>query len=75
MKLDMYTRDAVGPPPLSRDSNVAPLRRVEADLSAVPERELKKRRGLDGRWYYDLRCWIEAVRGEGARYAVVYNGG
>lgn len=75
VKLDMYTRDASGPPPLSRDdATVASVFRVEADLSAVPEREFKRRRGLDGRWYYDLRCGLEAVRGKGGRYAVVYNG-
>lgn len=75
MKLDIYAREAAGPPPLSRDPTVMPLRRVQADLSGVPVGELNRRRGLDGRSYYDLRCGIEATRdAKGQRYAVVYNG-
>lgn len=74
MKLDIYACGAAGPPPLSRDSTVVPLRRVVADLSGVPMGELRRRRGLDGRSYYDLQCGIEAVRGpKRQRYAVVYN--
>lgn len=75
VNLDVYARQAAGPPPLSRDSTVVPLRRVEADLSGVPLVELRRRRGLDGRSYYDLQLRVEAVRGpKRQRYALVYNG-
>ena len=73
--LNIYVREARGPPPLARDSTVRPLRRVEADLSVVPQGELRRRRGLDGRWYYDLQCGIgEAAAGRG-KYSLAYKGG
>lgn len=75
MKLDIYTCNTPDSPPLSRGPSVKLLRRVEADLSSVPTTELKRRRGLDGRMWYDLRCQIEAARGRGgAVYTLVYNG-
>lgn len=75
VKLDIYACDTDGPPPLSRDASVKLLRRVEADLSSIPVTELKRRKGLDGRMWYDLRCRIEAARGRGdAVYTLVYNG-
>ena len=74
VKLEVYVRDAAGQPPLSRDSTVTPLRRVEADLGSVPERELERRWGLDGRSYYDIRCGIEGRVVKGARCSLVYKG-
>ncbi|SPO03344.1 related to hsp70 protein [Cephalotrichum gorgonifer] len=77
IKIDIYTRAAEGPGPLSRDPSVELLCRVEADLSGVPESQLRRRKGLDGRWYYYLQCEIEGadnISGE-TIYTLKYNGG
>lgn len=78
IKLDIraHTGTPRGPAPSSPlDPSVEVLCRVEADLGDVPESELGRRRGVDGRWYYDLRCGIEAVFTPAQTlYTLIYNG-
>ncbi|KAF4500174.1 hsp70 [Fusarium agapanthi] len=54
---DPLSRDA----PLSRNDSVKVLSIVEADVSHIPENQLRRRKGCDGQWYYELNCEIEAV--------------
>jgi hypothetical protein len=54
---DTLSRDA----PLSRNDNVKLLSIVEADVNHIPENQLRRKKGYDGQWYYELNCKIEAV--------------
>ncbi|CZR38902.1 uncharacterized protein FPRO_05906 [Fusarium proliferatum ET1] len=51
---DPLSRDA----PLSRNDNVGILSIVEADVNHIPENQLRRRKGCDGQWYYELNCKI-----------------
>lgn len=66
---DPLSRDA----PLFRNDNVGILSIVEADVNRIPENQLRRRKGCDGQWYYELNCKIEAVyTSTSTSYTLIY---
>ncbi|KAL5602974.1 hypothetical protein FOBRF1_010507 [Fusarium oxysporum] len=66
---DHLSRDA----PLSRNDNVKMLSIVEADVIHIPENQLRRRKGCDDQWYYELNCKIEAVyTSASTSYTLIY---
>ncbi|KAL5608920.1 hypothetical protein FOVSG1_003601 [Fusarium oxysporum f. sp. vasinfectum] len=66
---DHLSRDA----PLSRNDNVKMLSIVEADVNHIPENQLRRRKGCDDQWYYELNCKIEAVyTSASTSYTLIY---
>ena len=74
IKMDIYADRTLRRAPVARDSNVALLCHVEADVSHIPEHELHRRRGNDDQMYYELNCKIEAVYlSASTQYTLLYN--
>ncbi|KAJ0159325.1 Chaperone protein DnaK [Colletotrichum tanaceti] len=74
IKMDVYADRHARVAPVARDDNVTMLVHVEADVSHIPEHMLARRRGLDGQWYYELACKIEAVYlSASTTYTLIYN--
>ncbi|TVY77003.1 Heat shock 70 kDa protein 12A [Fusarium oxysporum f. sp. cubense] len=66
---DHLSRDA----PLSRNDNVKMLSIVEADVNHIPENQLRRRKGCDDQWYYELNCKIEAIyTSASTSYTLIY---
>ncbi|ENH68697.1 Heat shock 70 kDa protein 12A [Fusarium oxysporum f. sp. cubense race 1] len=66
---DHLSRDA----PLSRNDNVKMLSTVEADVNHIPENQLRRRKGCDDQWYYELNCKIEAIyTSASTSYTLIY---
>ncbi|EXM07044.1 hypothetical protein FOIG_03642 [Fusarium odoratissimum NRRL 54006] len=66
---DHLSRDA----PLSRNDNVKMLSIVEADVIHIPENQLRRRKGCDDQWYYELNYKIEAVyTSASTSYTLIY---
>ncbi|KAL2179721.1 uncharacterized protein P884DRAFT_237588 [Thermothelomyces heterothallicus CBS 202.75] len=75
IRMDIYADLTAREAPFVRDENVSMLCHVEADVSHIPEEQLKKRKGSDGQWYYELNCKIEAVYlSASTQYTLLYNG-
>ncbi|KAK1658362.1 hypothetical protein BDP55DRAFT_398047 [Colletotrichum godetiae] len=74
IKMDIYADRNQRIAPVARDENVAMLVHVEADVGHIPEHMLSRRQGLDGQWYYELNCKIEAVYlSASTTYTLLYN--
>ncbi|CCF42495.1 hypothetical protein CH063_12475 [Colletotrichum higginsianum] len=74
IKMDVYADRNARAAPVARDDNVSMLVHVEADVSHIPEHMLARRKGLDGQWYYELSCKIEAVYlSASTAYTLLYN--
>ncbi|EFQ31525.1 uncharacterized protein GLRG_06814 [Colletotrichum graminicola M1.001] len=74
IKMDIYADRTPRSAPVARDDNVSMLVHIEADVSHIPENMLARRRGLDGQWYYELNCKIEAVYlSASTAYTLIYN--
>ncbi|KAM5388500.1 hypothetical protein ACJA88_000364 [Fusarium oxysporum] len=66
---DHLSRDA----PLSRNDNVKMLSIVEADVNHIPENQLRRRKGCDDQWYYELNCKIKAIyTSASTSYTLIY---
>ncbi|KAB5583554.1 hypothetical protein GE09DRAFT_946950 [Coniochaeta sp. 2T2.1] len=75
IKMDIYSDRTPRTAPVAKDANVSLLCHVEADVSHIPEHELRRRRGSDGLLYYELSCKIEAVYlSASTQYTIIYNG-
>lgn len=55
--------------PLTRNKNVKPLCRIEADLSLIPTSHFRITRGRDGLDYYRVHCEVEVV----CTYSLLYS--
>ncbi|KAK1968964.1 actin-like ATPase domain-containing protein [Colletotrichum sublineola] len=74
IKMDIYADRTPRSAPVARDDNVSMLVHIEADVSHIPENMLARRQGLDGQWYYELGCKIEAVYlSASTAYTLIYN--
>ncbi|KZL82583.1 hsp70-like protein, partial [Colletotrichum incanum] len=74
IKMDVYADRTPRSAPVARDDNVSMLVHIEADVSHIPEHMLARRQGLDGQWYYELSCKIEAVYlSASTAYTLLYN--
>ncbi|KAK3683355.1 hypothetical protein B0T22DRAFT_246203 [Podospora appendiculata] len=74
VKMDIYADRSSRAAPISRDDDVSLLCHVEADVSHIPEANLRRRKGTDGQWYYDLSCKIEAVYlSASTQYTLIFN--
>ncbi|KAG7053623.1 Hsp70-like protein [Colletotrichum scovillei] len=74
IKMDIYADRNQRIAPVARDENVSMLVHVEADVGHIPEHMLSRRQGLDGQWYYELNCKIEAVYlSASTTYTLLYN--
>ena len=74
IKMDIYADRTARDAPVARDENVALLCHVEADVSHIPESQLHRRTGSDGKPYYELSCKIEAVYlSASTQYTLLYN--
>ncbi|OHF00673.1 hypothetical protein CORC01_03990 [Colletotrichum orchidophilum] len=74
IKMDIYADRNQRMAPVARDENVSMLVHVEADVGHIPEHMLSRRQGLDGQWYYELNCKIEAVYlSASTTYTLLYN--
>ncbi|KAK8003207.1 hypothetical protein PG989_002926 [Apiospora arundinis] len=61
--------------PLTRNKNVKPLCRIEADLSLIPTSHFRITRGRDGLDYYRVHCEVEVVyRSASTEYTLVHDG-
>jgi hypothetical protein len=59
---------------MDRDENVSVLCHLEADLSHIPENQLHRQKGADGKLYYVVSCVIEAVYlSASTQYTLLYN--
>ncbi|KAM7206445.1 chaperone protein DnaK [Naviculisporaceae sp. PSN 640] len=73
--MDIYCDRTERNAPMAKDEYVRLLCRVEADLSHIPENMLRRRKGYNGEWYYELCCKIEAVyQSASTQYTLIYNG-
>ncbi|KAK4238359.1 chaperone protein DnaK [Achaetomium macrosporum] len=73
--LNVYADPTAREAPIERDENVALLCHIEVDFGHIPENLLGRKKGVDGQWYYQLRCTVEAVYlSASTRYTLLYNG-
>ena len=59
--VEMYVDSEDEPGNQCRNKSVRSLCQVVADVSHIPENQVTKRKGTDGKLYYDLECKLEAV--------------
>ncbi|KAH9904264.1 hypothetical protein F4778DRAFT_789845 [Xylariomycetidae sp. FL2044] len=75
VSISVYSDETSERAPLIHDENVNLLCRVVADVSHIPEENLDKITGIDGRIYYSLDCEIEAVfRTASTEYTLIHKG-
>ncbi|KAI0010680.1 hypothetical protein F4779DRAFT_576471 [Xylariaceae sp. FL0662B] len=73
--VEIYADQMSTEAPLSRSDNVQTLCRVTANLDHIPEDDLDKRQGVDGRLYYVYKFEIEAVyRSASTEYTLIHKG-
>ncbi|KAM0285774.1 hypothetical protein ACHAQH_001235 [Verticillium albo-atrum] len=74
VRMDIYADGASLEAPIVRNDNTSLLCHVEADVSHIPETQLKRRQGSDGEAYYELDCKIEAkFLSASTQYTLIYN--
>ncbi|KAM0330861.1 hypothetical protein ACHAQA_003816 [Verticillium albo-atrum] len=74
VKMDIYADGISREAPIVRNENTSLLCHVEADVSHIPENQLRRRQGNDGEAYYELDCKIEAkFLSASTQYTLIYN--
>ncbi|KAK3315466.1 hypothetical protein B0H66DRAFT_606349 [Apodospora peruviana] len=73
-RLNVYCDRTQRKAPVAKDGNVELLCNVDADISHIPENLLNRRRGKDGKLYYELSCKVEAIYlSATTQYTLIYN--
>ncbi|KAI0905828.1 hypothetical protein F4823DRAFT_632251 [Ustulina deusta] len=73
--LSIYADETSPTAPIGRSSNVKLLCRLSADLSSIPDEQLTKRLGADGRMHYYVEFDIEAVyHSATTQYTLIHKG-
>ncbi|KAI0018183.1 hypothetical protein F4780DRAFT_781615 [Xylariomycetidae sp. FL0641] len=75
IRVPLYADETSAEAPLGWTSNVTYLALLVADLRSIPEDQMHKSRGLDGRMYYDLEFQVEAIYRSGlTEYTLIHGG-
>ncbi|KAI0554889.1 hypothetical protein F4679DRAFT_595406 [Xylaria curta] len=73
--LTIYADEISPKAPISRSGNVRMMCRLTADLSPIPENELDKRLGADGRMHYEVEFDVEAIyHSASTQYTLLHKG-
>ncbi|KAI1757504.1 hypothetical protein F4782DRAFT_525317 [Xylaria castorea] len=73
--LTIYADEISSKAPIARSGNVKMMTRLTADLSPIPENQLDKRLGADGRMHYEVEFDVEAIyHSASTQYTLLHKG-